>query len=115
MKPFHSSADERFDGTFQTNVVAAADGSMLYVPPGIFKSTCKIDITWFPFDDQSCDLKFGSWTYTGFKVGGESEKIFENMRKKIFVLTLGYSWTWPYSTRQGRTLATLCQMGSGVC
>ena len=63
------SADERFDGTFQTNVVAASDGQMLYVPPGIFKSTCKIDITWFPFDDQSCDLKFGSWTYNGFKVG----------------------------------------------
>ena len=64
------SADERFDGTFQTNIVAGADGAMLYVPPGIFKSTCKIDITWFPFDDQSCDLKFGSWTYTGFKVKG---------------------------------------------
>ena len=45
---------------------------MLYVPPGIFKSTCKIDITWFPFDDQKCDLKFGSWTYTGFKVGQPS-------------------------------------------
>ena len=64
----HFSADERFDGTFQTNIVASSDGSMLYVPPGIFKSTCKIDITWFPFDDQSCDLKFGSWTYNGFKV-----------------------------------------------
>ena len=62
------SADERFDGTFQTNIVVSSDGSMLYVPPGIFKSTCKIDITWFPFDDQKCDLKFGSWTYTGFKV-----------------------------------------------
>jgi hypothetical protein len=23
------------------------------------------DITWFPFDDQHCDLKFGSWTYDG--------------------------------------------------
>lgn len=32
---------------------------------GIFKSTCKIDITWFPFDDQHCDMKFGSWTYDG--------------------------------------------------
>ena len=30
---------------------------------GIFKSTCKIDITWFPFDDQNCTMKFGSWTY----------------------------------------------------
>jgi len=26
-------------------------------------STCKIDITWFPFDEQRCDMKFGSWTY----------------------------------------------------
>ncbi len=35
---------------------------------GIFKSTCQIDITWFPFDDQSCDLKFGTWTYDGFYI-----------------------------------------------
>ena len=35
----------------------------------LFKSTCKIDITWFPFDDQQCDLKFGSWTYSGWQVG----------------------------------------------
>jgi len=21
------------------------------------------DITWFPFDNQLCPLKFGSWTY----------------------------------------------------
>ena len=62
------SADEKFDGTYQTNVVVSNDGSCLYVPPGIFKSTCKIDITWFPFDDQLCDLKFGSWTYSGWKV-----------------------------------------------
>ena len=34
----------------------------------MFKSTCKIDITWFPFDDQDCDMKFGSWTYDGYKV-----------------------------------------------
>lgn len=62
------SADEKFDGTFQTNIVVRNNGTCLYVPPGIFKSTCKIDITWFPFDDQHCDMKFGSWTYDGFQV-----------------------------------------------
>lgn len=40
----------------------------MYVPPGIFKSTCKIDITWFPFDDQRCEMKFGSWTYDGLQL-----------------------------------------------
>jgi hypothetical protein len=49
-------------------VVVNSEGGCLYVPPGIFKSTCKIDITWFPFDDQKCELKFGSWTYSGWKV-----------------------------------------------
>ncbi|XP_017892843.1 neuronal acetylcholine receptor subunit alpha-7 isoform X1 [Ceratina calcarata] len=64
----YNSADEGFDGTYQTNVVVTHNGSCLYVPPGIFKSTCKIDITWFPFDDQHCDMKFGSWTYDGNQV-----------------------------------------------
>lgn len=62
------SADEGFDGTYPTNVVVRNNGSCLYVPPGIFKSTCKIDITWFPFDDQRCEMKFGSWTYDGDQV-----------------------------------------------
>ncbi|XP_055904963.1 neuronal acetylcholine receptor subunit alpha-7-like isoform X2 [Eupeodes corollae] len=64
----YNSADEGFDGTYQTNVVVRSNGSCLYVPPGIFKSTCKIDITWFPFDDQRCEMKFGSWTYDGFQL-----------------------------------------------
>ena len=70
------SADEKFDGTYQTNVVVSSEGGCLFVPPGIFKSTCKIDITWFPFDDQLCDLKFGSWTYSGWKVSVLSFSVF---------------------------------------
>lgn len=35
---------------------------------GIFKSTCYIDVRWFPFDVQRCDLKFGSWTYGGWSL-----------------------------------------------
>ncbi|XP_076750265.1 nicotinic acetylcholine receptor alpha7 subunit isoform X3 [Xylocopa sonorina] len=64
----YNSADEGFDGTYPTNIVVKNDGTCLYVPPGIFKSTCKIDITWFPFDDQRCEMKFGSWTYNGFQL-----------------------------------------------
>ncbi|XP_016421321.1 neuronal acetylcholine receptor subunit alpha-7-like [Sinocyclocheilus rhinocerous] len=33
---------------------------------GILKSTCYIDVRWFPFDIQKCDLKFGSWTHNGW-------------------------------------------------
>jgi len=64
----YNSASEAFDGTYPTNVVVTSTGSCTYIPPGIFKSTCLIDITWFPFDDQDCEMKFGSWTYNGFKL-----------------------------------------------
>lgn len=43
-----------------------ASGYCQYIPPGILKSTCYIDVRWFPFDVQKCDLKFGSWTHNGW-------------------------------------------------
>ncbi|GFR91306.1 neuronal acetylcholine receptor subunit alpha-9 [Elysia marginata] len=33
-----------------------------------FRSSCQIDITFFPFDTQVCKLKMGSWAYTGLQV-----------------------------------------------
>ena len=48
--------------------VVQYDGSVLWIPPAIYKSTCSIDITYFPFDIQVCFLKFGSWTYDGFQL-----------------------------------------------
>ena len=36
--------------------------------PTIIRSGCNIDITFFPFDDQYCVLKFGSWTYNGLEL-----------------------------------------------
>ncbi|ETN81005.1 Cation transporter family protein [Necator americanus] len=61
----YNSADENFDSTYPVNYVVSHTGHVLQVPPGILKLSCKIDITYFPFDDQMCHLKFGSWTYSG--------------------------------------------------
>ena len=44
------------------------DGNVFWPPPAKLRSSCKIDITYFPFDDQKCRMKFGSWTYDGFQV-----------------------------------------------
>ncbi|XP_026540322.1 neuronal acetylcholine receptor subunit alpha-3 [Notechis scutatus] len=54
-------------GDFQvddkTKAVLNYTGNVTWMPPAIFKSSCKIDVTYFPFDYQNCTLKFGSWTH----------------------------------------------------
>ncbi|KAI1712822.1 neurotransmitter-gated ion-channel ligand binding domain-containing protein [Ditylenchus destructor] len=45
-----------------------ANGSILWEPPVIYNSMCRIDTKWFPYDEQFCDMKFGSWTYGGFEL-----------------------------------------------
>ncbi|UJR37392.1 hypothetical protein I4U23_030097 [Adineta vaga] len=72
----YNSADEKFDSTIKVNAVVQHTGDILYVPPGIFKSICPFDIASFPFDTQSCTLKFGSWTHdeSGINLTAESNK-----------------------------------------
>ena len=53
---------------FKTRVILDNDGTNTWYAPTILRSGCNIDITYFPFDDQLCELKFGSWTYNGFQV-----------------------------------------------
>ena len=49
---------------FDTKAILNHDGSCEWFAPTEIKSICKIDITFFPFDEQKCPLVFGSWTYT---------------------------------------------------
>ncbi|VDK50617.1 unnamed protein product [Anisakis simplex] len=64
----YNSVDSTFDSTFKSNVLGYNDGTISWIPPGIFKASCKIDIYWFPFDEQICYFKFGSWTHNGREV-----------------------------------------------
>ena len=40
-------------------------GHITWTPPAIFKSYCEIIVTHFPFDEQNCSMKLGTWTYDG--------------------------------------------------
>ncbi|XP_061676105.1 neuronal acetylcholine receptor subunit alpha-7-like [Syngnathoides biaculeatus] len=62
----YNSAHDKFDATFKTNVLVNSSGFCEYLAPGIFISTCNLDVRWFPFDIQRCELKFGSWTFDGW-------------------------------------------------
>ncbi|PAA85942.1 hypothetical protein BOX15_Mlig005119g9, partial [Macrostomum lignano] len=64
----YNYADERLKEQREVMIVTNHTGRVIWIPPAIYKSTCQVDITNFPFDQQSCHLKFGSWTYDGFKL-----------------------------------------------
>jgi len=57
------SADDFTAGYMPTNAMVHSDGHVFWAPPARLRSSCKVDITYFPFDQQSCLMKFGSWTY----------------------------------------------------
>lgn len=57
------SLDEEFDRRYPVNAAVKPSGEVTWDPTGYFKSNCRMDVTWFPFDTHSCDLNFYSWGY----------------------------------------------------
>ncbi|XP_038059580.1 neuronal acetylcholine receptor subunit alpha-3-like [Patiria miniata] len=57
------------NGNFAADLINWAtvkyDGTVHWNPPVIFRSSCLIDISYFPFDEQRCKMKFGTWTHDG--------------------------------------------------
>ncbi|XP_071494110.1 neuronal acetylcholine receptor subunit alpha-10-like [Diadema antillarum] len=52
-----------------SNALVNYNGNVdLWSKPTLVKSTCKIDVKFFPFDEQMCSMKFGSWTYNSFQM-----------------------------------------------
>ena len=62
------SADGNYEVTLLTKATVYSTGEVQWSPPAIYKSSCEMDVEYFPFDKQSCLMKFGSWTYDGNEV-----------------------------------------------
>uniref|UniRef100_A0A3B4BN93 Cholinergic receptor, nicotinic, alpha 9 n=1 Tax=Periophthalmus magnuspinnatus TaxID=409849 RepID=A0A3B4BN93_9GOBI len=83
----YNKADEEEDsGTSNTNVKLRYNGEIIWDSPAITKSTCVVNVAYFPFDKQECNLTFGSWTYNGNQVdislgmdGGDLSDFVENV------------------------------------
>uniref|UniRef100_A0A2I4BLM0 Neuronal acetylcholine receptor subunit alpha-9-I n=1 Tax=Austrofundulus limnaeus TaxID=52670 RepID=A0A2I4BLM0_AUSLI len=82
----YNKADEESSGPSNTNVKLRYNGEIVWDSPAITKSTCNVDVSYFPFDWQSCNLTFGSWTYNGNQLdislgmdSGDLEDFVENV------------------------------------
>uniref|UniRef100_A0A8D0L6M6 Acetylcholine receptor subunit alpha n=1 Tax=Sphenodon punctatus TaxID=8508 RepID=A0A8D0L6M6_SPHPU len=81
-------ADGEFAVTHMTKAHLFSNGKVKWVPPAIYKSSCSIDVTFFPFDQQNCKMKFGSWTYDKAKID------LENMERHVDLKDYWESGEW---------------------
>uniref|UniRef100_A0A8C9ALL4 Acetylcholine receptor subunit alpha n=1 Tax=Prolemur simus TaxID=1328070 RepID=A0A8C9ALL4_PROSS len=72
----YNNADGDFAIVKFTKVLLDYTGHITWTPPAIFKSYCEIIVTHFPFDEQNCSMKLGTWTYDGsvVAINPESDK-----------------------------------------
>ena len=59
-----NSEADNFDSKYRTNILITYKGDALWVPPGLQKSSCGVEMELFPFDTQICTLRYGSWMYS---------------------------------------------------
>src|SRR4051812_14288300 len=76
-----ASADDYTRGYMNSRAMIEPNGNVFWPPPTKFRSTCPVDVTYFPFDDQTCIMKLGSWIYDGLQVK------FLNMSSSTILLT----------------------------
>uniref|UniRef100_A0A8C5ALE9 Acetylcholine receptor subunit delta n=1 Tax=Gadus morhua TaxID=8049 RepID=A0A8C5ALE9_GADMO len=60
--------DAQFEVAYYCNVLVEPSGSVYWLPPAIFRSSCSINVNFFPFDWQNCTLKFSSLTYNAKEI-----------------------------------------------
>ncbi|XP_076314010.1 acetylcholine receptor subunit alpha-like 1 [Tachypleus tridentatus] len=64
----YNNADGNYEVTIMTKATLHSNGLVIWRPPAIYKSSCEMNVQYFPFDEQTCFMKFGSWTYDGYTV-----------------------------------------------
>ncbi|XP_073251624.1 neuronal acetylcholine receptor subunit alpha-2-like [Porites lutea] len=61
-------------------LLITSHGTVRWLAPIILKSSCKLSVRYFPFDEQFCRLKFASWTYSNssLRLVSEETEILQN-------------------------------------
>lgn len=79
---------------FRSWVLLKSDGNNTWLSPATFKSTCTLDVQFFPFDKQRCDMVFRSLTSDSSILHIDTKTIHsENPEKDLRLSTSNGYWT----------------------
>eukprot|EP00795_Rhopilema_esculentum_P006153 gene6153-11546_t len=82
----NADEDKSFGGNLDrlnTRVILSFDGTTVWLAPVILKSKCEINVKYFPFDEQRCKMKFGSWTYDEQRLNLVPENYTADLKKYL--------------------------------
>ncbi len=84
------SAGDKFNDYMVTNTIIQNDGTVLWLFPALIKTYCTLDVKYFPFDSQKCNIEFISWTHDGYQLDLIYNESFEN---SIYYVPENQEWT----------------------
>lgn len=74
----YGSAGDKFNDYMVTNAIVQSDGSVMWLFPALIKTYCTLNVKYFPFDTQTCDIQFISWTFSGLELNISYSESFGN-------------------------------------
>uniref|UniRef100_A0A8C4SG20 Acetylcholine receptor subunit beta n=1 Tax=Erpetoichthys calabaricus TaxID=27687 RepID=A0A8C4SG20_ERPCA len=83
--------DGVFDVSLRIQAEVYSDGRVTWHPPGSYRSSCSIKVTYFPFDWQNCTMVFHSNTYDASEIDLQHIKDSKGKEVKEIILDQSFS------------------------
>lgn len=80
-----------------TDLIVDSDGTVWWVPPTTLRAECPLDVTYWPYDTQTCALYLGSWTRHGYHV---DIQLYRNRSDVGFGWFIKYTHSWQFKGGQ---------------
>uniref|UniRef100_A0A0K0EI08 Neurotransmitter-gated ion-channel ligand-binding domain-containing protein n=1 Tax=Strongyloides stercoralis TaxID=6248 RepID=A0A0K0EI08_STRER len=59
----NNAVTEYFGSLVSTDIMTTSKGNVTWLFSALFKSVFHLNVKYYPFDDQECELRFGSWSH----------------------------------------------------
>jgi cation transporter family protein len=82
-------AGDKFNDYMITNAIVQSTGHILWMFPALIKTYCTLNVKYFPFDTQNCEIVFISWTHSGYELDVDYS---DNLTNVVYYKSENQEW-----------------------